>query len=127
MARAVLRERTWHGDELEARMRRANGRAVVGMGEMTAAYMSEAAHVLSGDLRRSTHAAKVETMGEQDATASNTRSGPSEWTVETGSWLPYACVENNRGGEHRFADIGWQASRPHHDEVLQAAWREEGL
>lgn len=124
---ATLVKRTWHGDEFLARSRRANGRALIGMGEHTAANMSRTAHVLSGDLRRSVHAAKVDTMGAVDATAETTREKRDVWVLEVGSWLPYACVENSRGGAHRFADIGWQLTRPTFDAKLKRAWREEGL
>lgn len=123
----MLVRRTWHGDELIARERRANGRAIIGMGEQTSAEMKGVAHVQSGDLKRSIHTAKVGSMGGINAEAATVRTGKTEWTLEVGSWLPYACVENNRGGTHRFADIGWELSEPNFDGTLQRAWREEGL
>lgn len=127
MARAILVRRTWHGDEFLVRGRRASARAVVGMGERAAASMSRSAHRISGNLSRSTHAARVETMGAIEATQATVSVGDDRFKVEAGSWLPYACVENNRGGEHRFADIGWDAARPAFPKQLKRAWREEGL
>jgi len=119
--------RTWHGDEIEVRGKRATGRAIVGMGESVASEQKQAAHVISGDLRRSVHAARVNTMGAVEADQETVREGPNNFQLEVGSWLPYACVENNHGGDHRFADIGWEAAEPTFDAKLIRAWREEGL
>jgi hypothetical protein len=118
--------RTWRGDELDVRAKRATGRAIVGMGESAAAKMAELAHVESGDLRRSVHAAKVETMGAVDPDEQNVNVRDF-YQIEVGSWLPYACVEEDRGGDHRFATIGWELSRPFFDDQLKRAWAEEGL
>lgn len=117
----------WHGDEILARARRANGRAVVGMGEQVAREMKLAAHEISGDLKRSVHAAKPGTMGEIEASPRTVRELGDRVQVEVGSWLPYACVENSRGGEHRFADIGFELATPRFRPTLVRAWREEGL
>lgn len=123
----TLVKRTWHGDEFKARSRRANGRAIVGMAEHTAVEMTKAAHVLSGDLKRSIHAAKIDTMGAVEASPESAREKVDVWVLEVGSWLPYACVENNHGGTHRFADIGWELTKPKFEAKLERAWREEGL
>lgn len=131
----------WHGDEITVRARRANGRAIIGMAEQVAVDMKKAAHVgESGDLRRSIHAAKVNTLGEVNVTEPGGESAPVspgaaaavkkskvKLGVEVGSWLPYACVENNRGGSHRFADIGWQLGKATFDTKLKKAWKDEGL
>ena len=119
--------RTWHGDEIEARANRANGRAIISMGERTAAAMQSVAHVVSGDLKRTIHTARPDTLGVIGADEETVRTGTHDWQLEVGSWLPYACVENNRGGAHRFADIGWEMTRDTFNEALVAAWREEGL
>lgn len=130
--------KTWHGDEIDARSDRANGRAILGMGEATANAMRVAAHVVSGDLKRSLHVAapvgaphepELERTGDHplEATRETAEHRPKEWATEVGSWMPYACVENNHGGDHRFADIGWQTASPFFDDQLQRAWREEGL
>lgn len=127
---AELVHRTWHGDELIARERRANGRAIVGMAVGAAVEMKKVTHEISGDLKRSVHAAAVDSMGGREVSAEsqeNARTGEASWAVEVGSWLPYACVENNRGGEHRFADIGWELARPFFDPKLVRAWKDEGL
>jgi hypothetical protein len=122
-----------------ARERRANGRAIVGMAVGVAVEMKKMAHVESGDNRRAIHAAAVESMGGREVTeagadfdapvadALNARVGETTWSVEVGSWMPYACVENNRGGEHRFADLGWELAHPTFEPKLKRAWREEGL
>lgn len=127
MARATLVRREWHGEEFKARERRANGRAIIGMGVSAANEMSRHAHRVSGDLSRSTHAAKKFTMGAINATPETAREGVTSWGIEVGSWLPYACVENNLGGTHRFADLGWQTAEPTFDAKIIRAWREEGL
>lgn len=122
-----LVRRTWHGDELLVRAKRAEARAVIGMGEHRANAMRGAAHRDSGDLARSCHAAKVNTMGTVPAEPGTVREGPSNVQVEAGSWLPYACVENNRGGAHRFAEIGNGVAQAADMEKLHRAFREEGL
>jgi hypothetical protein len=134
-----LVHRTWHGPEFIARERRANGRAIVGMAVAVAVEMKKVAHVQDNQLRPSIHAAAVESMGGRDVTEAgsdssapisdiaNARIGETSWAVEVGSWVPYACVENNRGGAHRFADIGWELARPTFDPKLKRAWAEEGL
>jgi hypothetical protein len=139
MAEKRLVHRTWHGPEFIARERRANGRAIVGMAVAVAVEMKKVAHVQDNQLRPSIHAAAVESAGgrlvtapgsDMDAplgTQANARTGDSSWAVEVGSWMPYACVENNRGGAHRFADIGWELSHPTFAPKLKRAWREEGL
>jgi hypothetical protein len=95
------------------------------MGEQVAVRMTDVAHVISGDLRRSIHVAQRDSMGGIPADSA-TLAGP-RLAIEVGSWLPYACVENNRGGDHRFADIGWSAAEPSFRPTLDRAWREEGL
>lgn len=118
---------TWHGDEIKARSHRAAARSILGMGEQVSREMKVNAHVQSGDLKRTIHLAKPDTMGEVDADATTARDGTHGYKIEVGSWLPYACVENNRGGTHRFADIGFQLAKPTFDGTLVRAWREEGL
>jgi hypothetical protein len=119
--------RTWHGDEIEARSKRANGRAILGMGAGVVDAMQRNTHEVSGLLKRTEHMAKPSTLGLIEANSETVISGRNTWEVEAGSWLPYACVENNRGGTHRFADIGWEQARQDFDVKLERAWREEGL
>jgi hypothetical protein len=122
-----IRERSWHGDEIKARADRAVGRAIVGMGESVSAEMKGVSHVVTGNLKRSIHAARPDTMGEVPASTATVTIRPNNFQLEVGSWLPYACVENNRGGDHRFADLGWQLAEPGFDGKLIRAWREEDL
>lgn len=120
--------RTWHGDELIARTKRANGRAIVGMGEQAAVEMETLAHVgETGILKKSIHVARADTGGAVDADQMSSRTGLAKWQIEVGSWVDYACVENSRGGDHRFADIGFQLAEHNFRGTLDRAWREEGL
>lgn len=81
----------WNGDEIERRARRAVGRSIVGIGEMISAEAKGIVHVITGDLRRSIHAAVPATMGERTATPSNVLTGDGA-IIEVGSWLDYACL-----------------------------------
>lgn len=133
----VIVHKTWHGNEIQARGRRATGRAIVGMAEGVAVEMQKVAHVESGNLKRSIHAAPTglvhnaveEATGfvSDPLTPESARTSEDRWHAEVGSWMPYACVENNLGGAHRFADIGWAFARPTFEAKLARAWREEGL
>jgi len=122
-------EKTWHGDEMIKRSRRANGRAIIAVGERTAANSKKYAHVVSGNLRRSIHAAKTQTMGEVPATTSNVSTGATrraEVAVEVGSWMEYACVEEVGRG-HRFMQPGWEETQPTVWPTIKRAYDEEGL
>jgi len=118
---------SWSGDELILRGQRALARATIAWGEHTSAAMKEVAHVISGDLRNSIHAAGAENAeGSPEATEDNVVLG-DQGIVEVGSWLPYACVEENRGGEHRFATRGYEATAGIGIIALEKAFEEEGL
>jgi hypothetical protein len=117
-----LKKRTWHGDRIIRASRTSNREAIELMSEEVAKEMRRAAHVQTGALRRSIGVAAPGTNGS--VRGSETRVvGRGEWALEVGSWLPYACVENNRGGMHRFADIGWATARPRFRKILRAAWK----
>ncbi len=119
--------REWNGEELTRDRRRADARALIGMGTTVGIEMQNAAHVISGDLKRSVHAAKIDTLGEVRASTANVQHAPDQFALEVGSWLPYACVEENRGGTHRFASLGYDLAKPTFDATMQRAYREEGM
>jgi hypothetical protein len=54
---------TWRGDEVQQRAHRAMGRGTIAIGEAVVTFATQYAHVISGDLRRSIHAAKVGSLG----------------------------------------------------------------
>lgn len=121
-----LKRRTWHGDRIIRASRTSNREAIEMMADAVAGEMRRAAHVKTGALQRSIGVAAPGTNGSVKG-AETRVVGRGKHKLEVGSWLPYACVENNRGGEHRFADIGWEAARPAFGRTLQRAWREDGL
>jgi hypothetical protein len=135
-------ERTWQGSELNARMNRANARAVISMATYAAMYTKEVTHVISGTLKRSVHAAPVgyepdEQMEEAAAQAGDlmgmfmgmdivTYGEFGAW-VEVGSWLPYACAEWVGRG-HPGITQGMEMVRgAMADAILLKAYMEEGL
>lgn len=122
----ALKKRTWHGDRIVRLSRAANEEAIVEMAEEVASEMRRAAHVKTGALRRSIGVAMPDTGGAVRGAETRTV-GRGKYAREVGSWLPYACVENNRGGEHRFADIGWAQARPRFKVILGRVWRKPGL
>lgn len=119
--------RTWHGDEIQARAERAVGRAIIGNAELHAANASANVHRISGNLSRSIHAAKTNTIGEIPADQQNIIERPHVRMVEVGSWLPYACVEENRGGSHSYMQPAHEWAWPLFGNQLKRAFREEGL
>lgn len=119
--------RTWHGDEIEVRAERAVGRALIGNAEQHARHASEHVHRISGDLARSIHAAMVDTMGDIPADGENIIRKDHVRTIEIGSWLAYACVEENRGGEHSYMQPAHEFAWRLMGTQLKEAFRQEGL
>lgn len=128
----------WHGDEIQARAERADGRALVGISEGIAADGKRYADVISGTMRRSIHSAPINYIGagDEDAAAAADLPNAGFWDVvvdpegsvlEVGSWVSYACVEEVGRG-HQFmtpAVEGWRG--PRSDAVMKRAYLEEGL
>lgn len=127
-------------DEVLMLINRASGRAAVGIGVAAAVETKRVTHVVSGNLRRSVHAAPA---GYDDAEADQKLSasadlmlalGPPAWlqtplgpAVEVGSWLPYACVEWI-GRAHPGITQGLEAVRgTRADMIVRQAFAEEGL
>jgi hypothetical protein len=136
----VTMQREWFGDELEARINRAAGRAIVAIGMQIAVETKTITHRITGTLARSVHAAPAgyEGYAEDDTTAPTadllllygvptatpTPFGPS---VEVGSWLPYACVEWIGRG-HPGVTQGLEMARgARMDATVVEAFRQEGL
>jgi len=121
-----LKKEEWHGDRIIRLWRAASGEATVEMADEVAKEMRRVAHVKTEALKTSIHVALPETNGS--VVGAETRVvGKGKHAREVGSWLPYACVENNRGGSHAFADIGWQLARAKFRVILGRAWRRPGL
>lgn len=124
---ATLVRRTWHGDEIETRAERAVGRALIGNAELHATHAAANVHRISGNLSRSIHAAKTMTMGDIDANPESIIEKPHVRVIEVGSWIEYACVEENRGGTHSYMQPAHEATYPLLGGQLKRAFREEGL
>lgn len=120
-------ERTWHGDEIQARSDRALGRALIANGELHSRHASVNVHRISGNLARSIHAAKYLTMGEIPADEDNIIERSGVRVLEVGSWIEYACVEENRGGTHSYMQPAHEWAWPQFTGQLRRAFREEGL
>ena len=100
---------TWRGTELEARIARARGRAVIGLGSGIVTFGKQNVDVISGDLMRSIHMAVPDTGGEVGVTQENVQRAGSA-LLEAGSWLDYACVEET-GRMHQFMALRLCAPR----------------
>lgn len=132
-------EREWYGLELQARINRAAGRAIIGIAMAVAVETKNITHVVNGNLRRSIHAAEVGYDGSPDEeeaqsadllmshfmpVATPTPFGPA---VEVGSWMPYACVEWVGRG-HPGITQGLESVRGiRTDVIVRRAFQEEGL
>jgi hypothetical protein len=132
---------SWFGPEIVARINRASGRAIVGIGMAVAVETKVVTHVVSGNLRRSIHAAPVR-YTDAEADLRNVESfadlmllyGPPPPTrtplgpaIEVGSWLPYACVEWV-GRMHPGITLGLEAVRGQRaHRIVYTAFKAEGL
>jgi hypothetical protein len=133
--------KSWYGPELEAKIKRATGRSIVAIGMAIAVETKIVCHVVSGNLRRSIHAAPIRyTDADQDLRNVETYADlmllygppPPTWTplgpsIEVGSWLPYACVEWV-GRMHPGVTQGLEMVRGQRaDKIVFAAFKAEGL
>ena len=131
--------------EIQDKVNRASGRAIVGIGVAVAIETKLVTHVISGTLRRSVHAAPEgyevefgrygagdEEMAQQGdlmmiygpPSPTPTPFGP---VIEVGSWLPYACAEWVGRG-HPGVTQGLEMVRGRRADLIVAqAFREEGL
>lgn len=131
--------RTWNGMTIQAKVRRASGRAIVAIGMNVAVDTKRVTHRVSGTLARSVHVATIRADHEDDeqdaqgndlmllSSAAHATQTPLGLAVEVGSWLPYACVEWV-GRQHPGVTVGLEAVRGvRADTIVRAAFREEGL
>ena len=91
----------WDGREIAARGRRATGRGLIGIGMAVSTEGKRNAHVISGTMRRSIHAAPHgHSGGNDEATAAGGTDIPDtqipSWqgndpVIDVGSWVSYAC------------------------------------
>jgi hypothetical protein len=132
-------ERSWNGDDLVVKSRRAAGRAIIGIGMQVSVETKRLTHVVEGTLRRSIHAAPAGYDGADDevrAESADLMSGGNMpeasyraegAVIEVGSWLPYACVEWIGRG-HPGITQGLESVRGSMaDSIVRAAYRQEGL
>lgn len=131
--------KTWNGLDFLARLDRAAGRGIVGIGVAVSNETKRVTHVQSGTLRRSVHAAEPNAdHGGDEGSASHgdmllmsmgvhakeSELGP---VIEVGSWLDYACVEWVGRG-HPGIQQGLEAVRgARADGIVMQAFAEEGL
>lgn len=116
----------WNGGDIKRRFNRAIARGTISLTVRVADIARTGAHVITGDLRRSIHGAKVNSMGEQKMTQGNVLHAEGAMT-EVGSWLDYACVEEARGGSHAYMMPAVQAVRGVTFATFRAAFKEEGF
>ena len=112
-------------DEVDARVKRAAARGTIGIAEGVSRFAKENAHVVSGQLRRSIHVARSDTIGLQRATTLNVKTTDGA-VVDVGSWLDYACVEEIGRG-HRFMGPAIEQIRPFTVVTMREAFAQEGL
>lgn len=122
---------SWNHDILP-RAQRAMGRGLIGIAERVVVDGKRNAHVITGTLRRSIHAAPVNYNGSGDEGAAqsgdiaNTDDGELTKALEVGSWVPYACVEETGRG-HQFMTPAVSMARTYADDVMIMAFKQEGL
>jgi len=135
----VTMERSWFGPEIQTKVDRASGRAIVATALEVAVETKKLTDIISGDLRRSIHAAPYRYDGAGDELAAPTAdlmmSGVVPHAtktllghlVEVGSWMPYACVEWVGRG-HPGVTQGLESVRGIKvDMIVRKAFQEEGL
>lgn len=132
-----LKSFEWHGDDIQDRMKRATGRAVVAIGENISMEAKQIVHVVTGTLRRSIHTAPRYYGGGSDESAAATADLSNVGVegvsfegaaalIEVGSWLSYASVEEvNRG--HTYIEPAVELVRSRANQIFEQAVREEGL
>lgn len=128
--------RRWRGDDILTRMKRATGSGLIAIAENVVAEGKRNAHVISGTMKRSIHAAPAGYDGGDDeirAVSSDLPSvktpspHPVGWAVEAGSWMPYACVEEVGRG-HQFMTPAVESVRGvKATAIMTAAFKRERL
>jgi hypothetical protein len=131
----------WNGAQIIAGAQAALSRAVVSIAQGAAEQAKRLVEVGTGTLQRSIHVAPVNyTGGEQDEqqAAAGTDLGamapsvtivqqtPTKLSVEVGSWIAYACIEETVHGP-QYITPGVELMRGIADEIVMAAFVEQGL
>jgi hypothetical protein len=129
----VTWESSWNGGDLVDRCKRAQARAVVAIGELAAQEAKRLAHVYTGTMRRSIHVAPAGYQGHFDEAIARDGEVPGitpeevqNATVEVGSWVHYAEIEEVERG-HEFIAPAVESVRTQANEVIIRAAHEEGL
>ena len=127
----------WDGREIAARGRRATGRGLIGIGMAVSTEGKRNAHVISGTMRRSIHAAPHgHSGGNDEATAAGGTDIPDtqipSWqgndaVIDVGSWASYACVEEVGRGHAFMQPAVESVSGPRSVALMTRAFAEEGL
>lgn len=129
----------WDGQEIAMRSKRAMGRGLIGIANAVVTEGKRNAHVISGTMMRSIHAAPHGYSGGNDAAEAATQDlamGASvvdvsttgfDAVIDVGSWMPYACVEEVGRGHAFMAPAVQMVSGPRSVGLMTQAFAEEGL
>jgi hypothetical protein len=101
------------------------GRGTIAIGEAVVTFATQYAHVISGDLRRSIHAAKVGSLG-MIAVNAETAKDKNGALLDVGSWLDYACVEET-GRMHQYMHPAIEQARGYATHIMATAFKAEGF
>lgn len=118
-------ELAWEGGDIRVRFKRAIARGTISVSEQIAARAKVNVHKVTGDLARSIHAAKADTLGDQEMSQQNVLTEEGTLT-EVGSWLAYACVEEVGRG-HQYMMPAVEAVRGTTARTFRAAFKQEGF
>lgn len=139
----------WHGKEVQMRMRRAAGRALVAIGMTVVANgkvivrdpavhpIAHPPHKWTGTLSRSIHLAPIFYPGDADeqlaaagdvdnAGVHDVLQTPEGSFLEVGSWLVYSNIEEEVRGHH-YMTPAMDLARTVADDIVFAAVKSEGL
>lgn len=121
----VKAEFTWKGGEIQLRAHRAMARGTIGVGSAVVNFAQQYVDVISGDLRRSIHAARIHSLGTVLANPENVKDKVGA-LLEVGSWLDYACVEET-GRMHKYMEPAIEQARGYAGHIMQNAFKQEGF
>lgn len=131
----------WNGANFIEAMHTAVSRAQIAVGSLAVSEQKAVVHRLTGTLARSIHIAPKDYVGESDQAKAaagldlQTDGGGAAfynlptWVgddayLEEGSWIDYACVENNR---HPYMAAGMDLAISRARAIYQQAFAEEGI
>jgi hypothetical protein len=116
---------TWRGESVKQKAQRAMARGTIALGEAISGFAKEYVDVITGDLRRSIHIAKADTLGQQRATQQAVTSNEGA-LLDVGSWLDYACVEET-GRMHQYMHPAVEQARGYALTIMSNAFKSEGF